>query len=357
MIRKLHIKNFKCFSDETIEFRKLTVLTGENSSGKSSLIQALLYLGHNPLIGSPFTDEIKQYLFSLGSIRDVSNKFENAKEFTLSAELSSAKKLETTYSQNPDNSMNIHVENMVFPNELTYVYNMYYLNADRVRPRRENPLLQNSSDEYKLFGIMGQFVSSYFEVHKRDVVKKYLICDDTSYTLETQVNYWLKKITGIDDIGFNTEKISSNSVKSFFEFNGFEFSPENIGTGMSYLVSILVIALSAKKGNIIIIENPEIHLHPKSQAALGEFLAFIASKGIQLIIETHNDHIINKICYEEYKDKIKSEEVVIYYKSDQFTPFEKIEIKEGQFWNERGENRFPTGFFDATLKEIFEING
>ncbi len=351
MIKKLKMKNFKCFTEEEIEFRKLTILTGENSSGKSSLIQALLYLGHNPMIGAPFVDEINQFLFSLGTIKDLSNKFQNAKEFSLAADLSNGKNINVTYSN--DNQINIGT--MEFPNELTYVQNMYYLNADRVRPQKENPLLQDVGA--KVFGIMGQYVPSYYELHKRDVIEESLICDESSYTLETQVNYWLKKITNIDEIDFNTEKLSSTSVKSFFQHKGFAFSPENIGTGMSYLISILVVCLSAKEGNIIIIENPEIHLHPKAQAGIGEFLAFIASKGIQLIVETHNDHIINKICYEGYKHHIESDDIIIHYKKDQSTPFERIEIREGQFWNAQNENRFPVGFFDATLKELFEING
>jgi len=184
-----------------------------------------------------------------------------------------------------------------------------------------------------------------------------LIKDESSYTLETQVNYWLKYITDIENIEFFTEKSTPNTVKSFYKIEGFEFFPENIGSGVSYLLTMLIVCLSAKKGNIIIIENPEIHLHPKSQAKLGEFFSFIAAKGIQLIIETHNDHIINRICYEEFKENIKSKDIVIQYKENSNTQFQKIEIKKGQFFNKKGENRFPEGFFDATLKEIFEING
>jgi len=135
------------------------------------------------------------------------------------------------------------------------------------------------------------------------------------------------------------------------------FLPENMGTGLSYLFTILTICLSAKKGNIIIIENPEIHLHPKSQAKLGEFFAFIASNGIQLIIETHNDHIINKISYEIYKNNISKDDVVIHYFS---IPYKKTTIyinTKGHFIDEQGKpTQFPEGFFDATLKEVFEMN-
>ena len=116
--------------------------------------------------------------------------------------------------------------------------------------------------------------------------------------------------------------------------------------------------MSAKKGNIIIIENPEIHLHPKSQARLGEFFAFIASKGIQLIIETHNDHILNKVAYEIFKGNLSKDDVIIHYFS---LPYKKRTLyfnDKGNFVNKQGkETQFPEGFFDATLKEIFEING
>ncbi|MBD3843948.1 MAG: hypothetical protein IE909_19150, partial [Campylobacterales bacterium] len=67
--------------------------------------------------------------------------------------------------------------------------------------------------------------------------------------------------------------------------------------------------------------------------------------------------IINSICYQQYKNKLKEEQVVIQYKNSSSNPFEKIEIKNGQFVNPHGENRFPQGFFDATLQELFEING
>jgi len=157
---------------------------------------------------------------------------------------------------------------------------------------------------------------------------------------------------------FDTQEVG-NKVEAFYKISKIKdnIKPENIGTGVSYLVSILTTCLLAKKDEIIIIENPEIHLHPLAQARLGEFFSFVASAGVQVIIETHNDHIINSICYQQYKKTLKEEQVIIQYKTSSSTPFEKIEIKNGQFVNTQGENRFPEGFFDATLQELFEING
>jgi predicted ATPase len=352
MIKKIYIENFKCFEKEEIEFSNLTVLTGENSSGKSSLIQAILLLGNPPTYSNYYQyPGLANYFHSLGSYASLANKFLNAKNFKIKAELDNGKVREMIFSN----------EKLTFPNgtpdasELRAFSNLFYLNADRIKPQSESQLMEDAPKKY--FGIRGEFISSFFYLNKSNTVENYLIKDESSYTLETQVNYWLKYITDIENIEFFTEKSTPNTVKSFYKIEGFEFFPENIGSGVSYLLTMLIVCLSAKKGNIIIIENPEIHLHPKSQAKLGEFFSFIAAKDIQLIIETHNDHIINRICYEEFKENIKSKDIVIQYKENSNTQFQKIEIKKGQFFNKKGENRFPEGFFDATLKEIFEING
>jgi len=351
MLKRLIIKNFKCLFEEDMEFRNLTILTGENSSGKSSVIQAILFLGHNPAISTPFAHEILQYLHSLGNITELTNKLQNAKEFCLKAKFDNDEEIDVTFSQEEE-KLAQHIEKFKFPNQLSYGYNLFYLNADRVRPQKQNPLI-----DIKNFGIYGQYVPSYFEIHKRKPIEKELIKDSSSYTLETQVNYWLKRIIGFN-LEFYTEKISSNLVQSFYKTEeGFEFSPENIGIGVSYLVAILIACLSAKKDNIILIENPEIHLHPKSQAMLGEFFAFIASKGIQLVIETHNDHILNRIRYEVFKETLSSNDVILFYKGLKDKRFEKIEITQGGFFKrESGDSGFPEGFYDATLKEIYEIN-
>ena len=57
----------------------------------------------------------------------------------------------------------------------------------------------------------------------------------------------------------------------------------------------MVVCLSAKENDFIIIENPEIHLHPKAQARLADFFCFVSKSNIQILIETHSDHIFNGV--------------------------------------------------------------
>jgi predicted ATPase len=73
------------------------------------------------------------------------------------------------------------------------------------------------------------------------------------------------------------------------------FKPENVGFGISYSLHVVVALLKAKSGDLLIIENPESHIHPKGQAQLGNLIALVAQNDVQVIIETHSDHILNGI--------------------------------------------------------------
>ena len=94
-----------------------------------------------------------------------------------------------------------------------------------------------------------------------------------------------------------------------------DFSPLNVGFGLTYSLPIIVAILKANPNDLIIIENPESHLHPKAQSKLAELFALASSIGIQLIIETHSDHILNGIRVATKKGLINSEQTKIYYLS------------------------------------------
>ena len=61
------------------------------------------------------------------------------------------------------------------------------------------------------------------------------------------------------------------------------------------------------------VENPEAHLHPSAQAAMGEFLAISAASGIQVILETHSDHVLNGIRRAVKKGLITHHDVAIHF--------------------------------------------
>ena len=63
--------------------------------------------------------------------------------------------------------------------------------------------------------------------------------------------------------------------------------PIHTGFGLTQVLPIVVAALSAKNNGLLLIENPEVHMHPAGQAMMGDFLAQVASAGVQVVIETH----------------------------------------------------------------------
>lgn len=91
-----------------------------------------------------------------------------------------------------------------------------------------------------------------------------------------------------------------------------EFTAKNVGFGLSYALPIIVAILSAQKDALLLIENPEAHLHPYGQAKLTELMCLAAQAGIQIIIETHSDHIINGALVACKQEKINKENIGIY---------------------------------------------
>ena len=71
--------------------------------------------------------------------------------------------------------------------------------------------------------------------------------------------------------------------------------PANVGFGLTYCLPIIVAALGSTPGAVFIVENPEAHLHPRAQSEIGKFLVRLAASGVQTIVETHSDHVLNGV--------------------------------------------------------------
>ncbi len=104
---------------------------------------------------------------------------------------------------------------------------------------------------------------------------------------------------------------------------------------------------------VLIIENPEAHLHPYSQSMVGRFLARIASLGVQVIVETHSEHFVNGCRIELAKMNETSQGQIIFFdrnKADQGSNHTIITI------DETGElSSWPQGFFDQNEQDLLEI--
>ena len=115
---------------------------------------------------------------------------------------------------------------------------------------------------------------------------------------------------------------------------------------------IIVSGLIAEKGSLLIVENPEAHLHPSGQSRIGQFLAAIASTGVQVVIETHSEHVINGVRIAALKDFIANDKILINFlkKENGEIEINSIEV------NELGDlNDFPEGFFDQVEQDLIKL--
>ncbi|MFA5598128.1 MAG: AAA family ATPase [Pusillimonas sp.] len=365
MLNHIEIKGFKCIDEQKIDFRPLTLISGPNSSGKSTLLQAvLLSLSASKQKNiALLRDVIKPY----SVFEEVFNQYTRPDKIRLKLVYNNNAYLE--FIQDRDNTDLSEedltkAEGYIFKNDnsavdqkmhgLSYEENFFYLSANRIGPQETAEL----NREIRV-GQNGQYTIGLYELEKDKIVAKPLLVEDAdAKTLKAQIAWWLSMITG-HKTSVESQKVTSTLVKlSYFIDELTQVSPLNTGAGNSYLFRILVMCLTAKPGDVLLIENPEIHLHPGAQARLGYLFAFLAQRGVQLIVETHCEHLINRIRYEIYKGNIDFDKTILYYKPSLSESFSEIRVnKGGHFTMADGhEIDFPAGFFDATLEELLEIS-
>jgi predicted ATPase len=116
-----------------------------------------------------------------------------------------------------------------------------------------------------------------------------------------------------------------------------------MGFGISYALPILVAALMMPIGGLLIVENPEAHLHPAGQSRLGTFLGRVAASGVQVIIETHSDHVINGIRLAAAEERLlEPEQVVLHFFGSNIDGSPAVIELTGR----GGLTAWPKGFFD-----------
>lgn len=347
MITSLKIENLKSIAKQDFTFKPLTILAGTNSSGKSSIIQSLLfysYCAHKNL-------HLEGYLDNLGELRSLLNLHAKEQQIKITPSINT-KKLPTLIYE-IQNKQWEELKDSKFP---AFEEGLFYLCANRIGQ-------ENIAKKHKTLrsGCNGEYLFGFFHECKSKALKnKRLISDKNSDSLSAQVIFWLKEILDLN-LELQTQEIDNTNVKVSYKnndlINGAELSPFNLGAGVSYLTKILILGLSLEQGDILIVENPEVHLHPKAISKLACFFVFLANAGIQVVLETHSEHILNKMRYSVFKGKISEQDAQIYYREQIEEGFISLNInRRGKYIDENGQViKFPTGFFDSDLDELLEM--
>lgn len=311
MIDRLSVKNFKCFANMEMECYPFMVLCGVNSCGKSSVIQAIL-----------MAEEVRRSAGTIDLMNMVNGSalysfdeilYDDAEDEEIEIMLSvkdSAIRFSFSSEENDNNiSCELSGDRSLLESGLG---NLWYLGSDRMisqYQRRGNAKTITLGGENEYLGfLLEKGRSGKLPVDKRRNLK-----DVENTLLMTQVNEWLDYILPGNQVMAATQG-NDNFVSIRFG-REYKFHKTNVGYGVSFVLPILVSGLLAQAGDLVVVENPELHLHPKAQSDLMFFLARMVDCGVQVIIETHSDHIVNGVRKAVINDQcnLSAGQAVIYF--------------------------------------------
>lgn len=175
-----------------------------------------------------------------------------------------------------------------------------------------------------------------------------------------QVDAWMSEISpGVKTV--IQSNLTNNEYKLRFQYEtdyGYTdpLKPENVGFGLSYTLPLLVATLSAEPDSLLLFENPESHLHPQGQSKLAELFVKAAQSGIQLVVETHSDHIINGTLVTLMRNKFPTESVKIYHFERSASPYSANVVSVVIQPNGRIKSP-PADFFSQISKDLKELMG
>jgi predicted ATPase len=321
MITKINIKNFKSLEAIELSLSNLNILTGVNGMGKSTLIQVLLLLRQSIASSNLFTKGINlkgPLTGNLGGFSDVLYKNALDDKIIFSIE-SDGEKLIWECEKGPFTEILQTLPPSLNKNIPLFSENKFqYISAGRITPHSSFSKFGETL-EYKQFGINGEYAIQYlFEKGTEEA----LIADSKDeqtgkpLPLINQVDFWLKNIS--PNVSLDIKLKSSNEYELRYKFPNKDkgsnsFSAANSAFGLTFSLPIITALLAAQPGDLLVLENPENDLHPQAQSMLGQLMAKVASAGVQIIVETHSDHIINGICLAVHDKLIRSELTKVYF--------------------------------------------
>lgn len=365
MIRQITISGFKRFVQSGFDFAPLTVLAGLNGTGKTSVIQALLLCrvavepshGTVPLNGGRFG-------LNLGTAEDVHNRKSTGDiVFSLKIQPLETWKLDATVT--PDvwrfavpadalQALYLKIAEYGKPNWSAFDLNperrdFTYLSAERLGPRSVLPVSPVAADQLEV-GTHGEYAAQILAtLGDRPMEYKARLHPnrdaDAVPFLKYELEAWLAEIVRPIRIDTVTHADGLFTALRFGTPGGELVSAPNMGFGVSYALPVVLAGLIARPGGLVLVENPEAHLHPAGQSRMGVFLAWLAGRGVQVVVETHSDHVLNGMrrAIGEHGFLSHADAIIHFFDSDDNDACVTTPLR---FTPSGGVSDWPPGFFD-----------
>ena len=356
MIRHLKVERFKCHISQELEFRPLVVLTGLNGSGKTSIIQALL-LAQQASVGEGVVALNGPFGLALGEAMDVLTTSAGPEQgIVVSIEDTEGHHFLWRFGVGATDERRAYLDVVEprgqVPKWLSdHGLRFAYLSAERLGPR---DVLEISSDAVERLGVghQGEYTAQVLASPRRIEISERRRCSGSGPLIDLlhQTEGWMGEI--VKRVEIEAQWHPNTSVASLrFKTPANRFDPTrpaNMGFGVSYALPLIVAGLLVERGGILIVENPEAHLHPAGQSAMGSFLARVASDGVQVVVETHSDHVLNWIRRAVRNQTVPPDDVSILFFGDEAV--ERLKV-----YPSGGIDPRPPGFFDQLEKDLMEF--
>lgn len=204
-----------------------------------------------------------------------------------------------------------------------------------------------SGDRRDHVGWQGQFtpLAIRTEGHKMVMVPLPGSSASEEVSLIEAVRAWIANIGLVDDVSTRGDEVRPRGVDSYLPLTW-------VGSGVSQMLPVLVLCLLAEPGSVILLEQPELHLHPALQQRLADFFIAIAGSGRQLIVETHSEYVVSRLrrrIVEDPDDKLLGMTKVIFAERDRQTGLSSFRDVELTPYGDIDE--WPQGFFDQAGEE------
>ena len=380
MLTRIDLQHFKCFKTLKLPLCPLTLLSGANASGKSSLIQALVLL-HQTMRAHEWSSRLmlNGTAVRLGSVAEVIDQVYGRRNCGI-ALIDDDKAIFQWEFKGDREEMSMAVDRAwgetadeecwdidgdqplhhLLPMELKSkqsltkrLSKLTYLSAERLGPREH--YMFDDPQLTPVVGPRGDYAVSVLHSGSDLPILDDLLIEKVPPTRFHQVQARMSQFF----LGCRLEikvvprtNIVTLGVR-ISESTDFQ-RPAHVGFGLTQVLPIVVAALSAHKNDLMLIENPEVHLHPAGQAEIGNFLAEVAFAGVQVLIETHSDHVLNGIRRAVKRKILPSEDVALhFFRSRQ----EKVSNSEPQVESlmldsDGNIDSWPDGFFDQFDKDM-----
>ena len=348
MLTRLDLRLFKCFELLKLPLAPLTLLSGPNSSGKSSVLQTLVLL-HQTTREHEWSTRLalNGAAVHLGTVVDVVDEVNGRTAFEVGVATEDSACGWTFEGDRRDMSMRVRrvsfdgrtsddpeaLRHLLPPMDdggvaplADLLRGLTYVTAERVGPQEAYPL--EDPIDADLVGARGEHAVSVLHWGRDEPVLPGLLLPDAPPTRLRQVEARMRTL--FPGCSVDLQQVPRTNAVTLglrtSDDTGFH-RPMHTGFGLTQVLPIVVAALSASGGGVMLIENPEVHLHPAGQALIGRFLADVARAGVQVLVETHSDHVLNGIRRAVKTGRLTPEQVAIHFFGRGPTPVRRCAVR------------------------------